>query len=58
MITCILKRLKECDSDDDAVDYVRLLQLFNKSTYYGGKPELSSLIVQACFLDDLKNGYW
>jgi len=53
LVSCLLKKMSESDDEEDILDYIKLLQLFDKNIYYGGKALLGSLIVQACFIDEL-----
>jgi len=53
LLSHLMNRLIDAEDEEEAIDYTRLLKLFSQSTYYGGKNQLGSLIVQACFIEEL-----
>jgi len=49
ILTFMMNKLKRCEDENYARDLGRMMRLFSISTFYGGKPALGSLIIQACF---------
>jgi len=49
IMTYLLNRITDFD-DDGAVDVARVIDLFNVSTFYGGRSALGAIIVKACLL--------
>lgn len=49
ILSSLMKELKNCTREEKAIDLAGLLQIFSMSTFYGGKPQLMSLVTRACF---------
>jgi len=48
ILTFLFNRLKKQNKIEDAQDIAHLMKIFSQSVYYGGKPQMAALIVQAC----------
>ena len=48
ILKVLYNRLIGCSNREDAKDYSRLMQIFSRSTFYGGKYQLAALVAEAC----------
>lgn len=51
ILTFMFNKLCKCEEIDEAKDISNLMTIFSYSVYYGGKSQLASLVMKACFGD-------
>lgn len=49
ILTFLFNKLRKCEEIEEAKDITNLMTVFSYSVYYGGKSQLASLVMKACF---------
>lgn len=50
VMTFIFNRIDQCEKIEDAIDMARVLDIFSKSTFYGGRSQVGAMITKVCLL--------